>query len=802
MTDFSVPPNPGEFFETPPPVPSTVPTNNAPTGAVTITGTPSQGQILSASHTLADLDGLGAISYQWKADGNAILGATNGTLALAQAQVGKVITVVASYTDAAGNAESFSSASTAAATNVNDPPTGGVAISGTANQGQTLTADNTLADLDGMVGAVSYQWKADGSAISGATSNTFTLTQTQVGKVITVIASYTDGFGTHESVTSSPTAAVVDTTAPTISSFSPANNARAVAIGSDLTLTFSETIQRGTGTITLKTAAGATVETFDAASSANLTVSGNTLTINPTIDLNYFSSYKVEFGSGAVKDIAGNLSAATSQYNFTTQANPVNAPPTGAVTITGTTSQSQVLIASNTLADPDGLGAISYQWKADGKSILGATNSTLMLAQGQVGKVISVAASYTDAGGHPETVTSPATSAVANVNDLPSGLVIIGGSGAAGHTLTVSNTLADLDGLGTISYQWKVDGADILGATSSTLALAQAQVGKAITVVASYTDGFGAHESVTSAQTVSVVQTAAPAISIFSPANNAIAVPTGSDLIVTFDEAIQRGTGTITLKTATGATVETFDAASSTNLTVSGNTLTINPTNDLKYFNSYLVEFGSGAVKDTSGNPSAANSQYKFTTQTIDGLYQFFVVAFAAAPGVTYMNQLADAYNYPLTLKEIVNIFTTKSQFTSVYPTNLTNELFANSLVSNIVKVSATDAAKASAAADIVAALALPGWSRGDVIYQVFDNLGSKPLSDSTWGNTARQFQNEIAVARQFTEVMHKSTTDLPTLRAVMGDVTQDTDVSTPAVIATLIGVELSRIGVDLSQLQ
>ena len=95
--------------------------------------------------------------------------------------------------------------------NVNDSPTGGVTISGTATQGQTLTVDNTLADLDGL-GTISYQWSAAGAAISGATASTFVLTQAEVGKAMTVAAGYTDSFGAAESVTSSATAAVAGPT--------------------------------------------------------------------------------------------------------------------------------------------------------------------------------------------------------------------------------------------------------------------------------------------------------------------------------------------------------------------------------------------------------------------------------------------------------------------------------------------------------------------------------------------------------------------------------------------------------------
>ena len=92
--------------------------------------------------------------------------------------------------------------------NLNDAPTGTVTISGTPTQGQILTASNTLADADGL-GTITYSWYASGSAVSIGTGSTFTLTQAQVGKTITVVASYTDLLGTAESVSSLVTSAIV-----------------------------------------------------------------------------------------------------------------------------------------------------------------------------------------------------------------------------------------------------------------------------------------------------------------------------------------------------------------------------------------------------------------------------------------------------------------------------------------------------------------------------------------------------------------------------------------------------------------
>ena len=243
--------------------------------------------------------------------------------------------------------------------------------------------------------------------------------------------------------------------------------------------------------------------------------------------------------------------------------------------------------------------------------------------------------------------------------------------------------------------------------------------------------------------------------------------------------------------------METFTA---TNATVSGSILTLNPTADLSVFTKYVVELDAGAVRDLAGNGSQASSAYDFQTASVDGLYHMFVVAFAAAPGLTYMGQLAGAWNHfnglpprasdgAGALQQIVEIFTTKPQFTSVYPTTMSNRELATVLVNNIVKTSATEAARNQAINDIETVLSPAiGWSRGKMLDTVFGNLANKPLNDATWGSTAQQFQNQLAVARYFTEEMGVPTENLATLRGVIGSVTPDTDVSTIDKIVQIIG--------------
>ena len=168
-------------------------------------------------------------------------------------------------------------------------------------------------------------------------------------------------------------------------------------------------------------------------------------------------------------------------------------------------------------------------------------------------------------------------------------------------------------------------------------------------------------------------------------------------------------------------------------------------------------------------------------------LYQFFITAFDAAPGVEYLGQIADAYRNGAPVRQIVDAFVSKSQFTDVYPTSLTNAELAQKLVDNIVGASAPADSKARAVKDIVDAMA-NGLPVGGVVFAVFGNLAKKPLQGDEWSGTAQQFLNQIVVAKFYTETMDQSTTDLATLRAAVNSVTHLTPVTSDIEIVTLIG--------------
>ena len=140
------------------------------------------GTITVDTSTLADEDGLGQFNYQWFADGLAIANSNTNNYTLTQSEVGKEITVGVSYTDGYGTPESLISNPTDTVTNINDIPAGNIIIDGVLNQYQTLTANtNSITDEDGM-GELGYQWFSNGELIEGASTNTFILSQDEVGK--------------------------------------------------------------------------------------------------------------------------------------------------------------------------------------------------------------------------------------------------------------------------------------------------------------------------------------------------------------------------------------------------------------------------------------------------------------------------------------------------------------------------------------------------------------------------------------------------------------------------------------------
>ena len=392
----------------------------------------------------------------------------------------------------------------------NSPATGAPTITGTAQVGETLEADTSgVTDADGLSNVqYEYQWLADDVDISGATSSTYTLTDSEEGKAIKVEVSFTDDAGNEETLTSVATDAVA--AAPQTNS--PATGAP----------TINGTAQVGE-TLTANTSGIA-----DADGLSNVQYEYQWLADDTDISGATGSTYTLaaEDGGKAIKvevtftDDADNEESLTSATTDAVAAVPTpNSPATGAPTITGTVQVEETLTANTSgIADEDGLtnATYSFQWLADDTEIAGATSLTYTLVDADEGKAVKVEVTFTDDAGNDETLTSAATDAVAAApaaNSPATGVPTISGTAQVGETLTANTSgVADEDGLDEVSftYQWLADDSDISGATNATYTLVAADEGKATAVEVSFTDDEGNAETLTSEATEAVAATPAP----------------------------------------------------------------------------------------------------------------------------------------------------------------------------------------------------------------------------------------------------------------------------------------------------
>ena len=400
-------------------VPGPASANSAPTGIPTISGTLEVGQTLTASTSgISDADGLAnaTFSYQWLADDSAIIGATGGTYTLTDTEEGKAIKVRVSFTEDGGNDETLTSAPTVAVeARPNSPATGAPTVTGTAQVGQTLTADTSgISDADGLNNvSYSYQWLADDADIGGATESTYTLTNGDQGKAVKVRVSFTDDGGNDEAMTSAATGAV-----------SPSDQQEQESAAEPTDRPHDLRASADAGTVVLNWTAP------DDASSVTMyrilrhrPEEGEP---EPLVYVDYTRSKDTSYTDTAVE--AGTLYVyrvqASDAFGFVGDASDpasvrvprANSPATGTPTITGTPQVGKTLTAGTSgITDSDGLNNVSYsyQWLADDADIAGATESTYALTNGDQGKAVRVRVTFTDDGGNDETLTSAATSAVA-----------------------------------------------------------------------------------------------------------------------------------------------------------------------------------------------------------------------------------------------------------------------------------------------------------------------------------------------------------------------------------------------------
>ena len=204
------------------------------------------------------------------------------------------------------------------------------------------------------------------------------------------------------------------------------------------------------------------------------------------------------------------------------------------------------------------------------------------------------------------TAGSVSPSSLTTTSNYTVGSIKVSGASTIGNfVLTGLTTITDPDvtnlsssGVGTVSNVILTGDNSGLGAT----------IGAAVGVVTYYGDGFNM---------TGVGLTMFPLS--YDPGISSTTIATDTNIVTTWNYPIQAGSGTITIRSesASGTIVDQFVVGSSSSITISERTLTLNPAITLSSGVEYFVNYPEGAVKSTSGQKQNDQLIYSFTTKPL-----------------------------------------------------------------------------------------------------------------------------------------------------------------------------------------
>jgi hypothetical protein len=280
---------------------------------------------------------------------------------------------------------------------------------------------SSVTDSDGM-GSVSVQWQISSdnkkwTNISGATNQSFTPREIHVASRLRVVISYVDGQGNLEPLTSPPSTPVRNV------NDKPTGSAR--LIGSSVE---DSALVVDTSSIADEDGIGGFDITWQRSSSKSSWEAYPT-TQNEVLRL---TQNQVGYSYRAVVSYVD--SHGTREVLYTSPSETIDNlddPVQGEVTIIGEPKEGITLRAlSNSLSDEDGIASISISWETskDGRNWVGLNSLSgpvLSLSQSLVGSQIRARVAVVDNFGIETNLFSQATRTVENVNNKPSGRIVI-----------------------------------------------------------------------------------------------------------------------------------------------------------------------------------------------------------------------------------------------------------------------------------------------------------------------------------------------------------------------------------------
>lgn len=280
---------------------------------------------------------------------------------------------------------------------------------------------SSVTDADGM-GTVSVQWQISNdnkkwTNISGATTQSFTPREIHVGSRLRVVISYVDGQGNLEPLTSPPSTPVKNVNdKPTGSARLIGSSVEDSALVVDTSNIADEDGIGGFDISWQRSSSKSSWEAYPAVQSEVLRLTQNQVGFSFRAVVSYIDTH------------------GTREVLYTSPSETIDNlddPVQGEVSIDGEPKEGATLTAlSNSLTDEDGIASISISWEKskDGRNWIvlnSLSGPALSLNQTLVGSQIRARVAVVDNFGIETNLYSQATRTVENINNKPSGRIII-----------------------------------------------------------------------------------------------------------------------------------------------------------------------------------------------------------------------------------------------------------------------------------------------------------------------------------------------------------------------------------------
>ena len=434
-----------------------------------------------------------------------------------------------------------------------------------------------------------------------------------------------------------------DSTIPTVASIDPANNSVNIPINKIIKVTFSEPIKAGALSIGIKN-----MKTLKYVP-VTKTISGNILTITPTISLTRATLYYVVLNAGSITDLAGNAikscitkfttdSTAPKVKSIDPANNSVNMPINKVIKITFSESIKAGTLSLRVKNLRTGY-YVPITKKISG-NILTITPTSNLLKATQYSVILNTC-SITDLAGNP---LKSYTTKFTTDKTVPTVKSIDPANNSANIAINkvIKITFSEPIKAGTLSLRVKNLKTGIYIPITKTIsgntlkitptnALTKATQYSVILNAGSITDLAG--NALKTYTTKFTTDSTAPTVKSIDPSNNSANVPLNKTIKVTFSEPIKAGTLSIGIKDLTGKYVPITTS-------INGNVLTITPNSNLTTGTLYYVVLNASSLTDIAGNALKSYTTQFTTNGTIYTIKQVNAAAASVKLYVETNNRL------------------------------------------------------------------------------------------------------------------------------------------------------------------